>query len=331
MLKTRSLLLVGMLALALFFSVPLPAQAISVPDSGPYILQVDMYRHLLEDDDLLVHIHYNWPYNVGPPDTAPSETVAQSAFVRLLDGTTELSRNTVYSYYRRGWGYGSASIYLSAASAVGLWSDNLTVELQGSPTLSWTGNGIPQVSTTTLNWYASTSQSAARLTAYSHIISWASTLGDYWNVTLVQTYAGADKLSSYGETYFTNAIPNLRLMVPVLFSAYMETPQYTDVEWTETGANVTAGAWPFDFGGLSKYFGMPSSDSALRSLLAFVIIAIVCGVMVSRGIPVPHTTLAGFGLLIALAVPGFISLVLVGGVVFALVLLTGMVFLLRRS
>jgi len=111
----------------------------------------------------------------------------------------------------------------------------------------------------------------------------------------------------------------------------VETPQYTDTEWTETGANATAGAWPFNFGGISVYFGMPSSDTTLRSLLAFVIIAIVAGVMVSKGVPVPHTTLASFGLLIALAVPGFISLVLVGGVVFVLVLLTGMVFLLRRA
>jgi len=331
MTKTRNLLLAVVLALALLFSIPLPVQAISVPDSGPFIIQVDMYRHLLEDNDLLVHIRYNWPYDVGPPDTTPSETIAQSAFVRLLNGTTELATSTIYPYKRRGWGYGSASMYLNAASATGLWSGNLTIELQGSPTLTWTGGSIPQVSTTTPNWYASTSQSAARLTAYSHLITWAGTLGDYWNITLVQTQAGGNKLSSYGETYFTNAIPNLRLLVPELFSAYVETPQYTDIEWTETGANVTAGAWPFNFGGISQYFGMPSSDTALRSLLAFVIIATLAGVMISRGVPVPHVTLASFGLLIALAVPGFISLVLVGGVVFVLVLLTGMVFLLRRA
>jgi len=331
MIKIRNLLLAGVLALVLLFSVPSTVQAISVPDSGPYILQVDMYRHLLEDNDLLVHMRYNWPYAVGPPDTAPSETIAQSAFVRLLNGSTELARSTIYSYYRRGWGYGSASMYLNAVSAVGLWGTVLTVELQGSPTLTWTGGGVPQVSTTTLNWVPSASQSAARLTAYSHLITWASTLSDYWNTTLVQTQAGGNKLSSYGETYFSNAIPNLRLLIPELFSAYVETPQYTDIEYVETGANVTAGAWPFNFGGISEYFGMPSSDSVLRSLLAFVIIAILAGVMVSKGVPVPHVTLASFGLLIALAVPGFISLVLVGGVVFILVLLTGMVFLLRRA
>ena len=331
MTKIRSLLLLVVLTLVLFVSMPLSVWAISIPDSGPYIIQVNMYRHLLEDDDLLVHIQYNWPYAVGPPDTAPTETIAQSAFVRLLDGTTELARSTIYWCHRRGWGYGSASMYLDASSATGLWSDNLTAELRGSPTLTWTGGDVPVATTTVLLWNASTSIGITRLLVHSHLLSWAKTLGDYWSVVLTQETADGTKLSSYGETFFTNAIPNLRLMVPSLFSAYVEVPQYVDIEYTDVGVNATATAWPFDFSGLSVYLGMPDRDDTLRSLAAFVIIATVCGVMISRGIPVPHTTLAGFGLLVALAVPGFVNVLLLAGVVFVLVLVFGMVFLLRRT
>ena len=327
----RRVLLAILLSLAVLLAFPSTVLAISNPDSGPFILQVDMYRHLLEDDDLLVVGRYNWPYSVGPPDTAPTETIAQSAFVRLMDGATELASGTVYSYYRNGWGYGSFSLYLDMAAAAGLWNTALTVELAGSPTLTWTGGGAHVATTTVLNWHSTVSSTATQAILYSYFTSWGNTLGDYWNISLITSLASGDKLSSYGEAYFTNVVLGLRTMVPALFSGAVVTPQYTDITYPTTGAEAAKAAWPFDFGGLSQYFGMPSDDEVFRTLLAFVIIFIVCAVMVRYSVPPLYATFAGFTLLFVLAVPGFISLVIVGGVTFLIVLLSGMVFALRRT
>lgn len=323
----RHRVLVAMLlAVAATLLLPVAALAIDVPDSGPYILQVDAYRHVVETDDILLHGRYNWPYA-----SPPSETITEAVFVRLLDGTDELGYCQPYAYYTRGWGYGSFSIYLTASEASGYWEGSLTVEMRGSPTLSWTGGSAPVVATSTVNWWATASNAATQALMYAHIAAWGETLGDYWSVSLVSYYADGSKLSSYGEAYFTNVITGLRAMVPDLFSGAMESPSYSDVTWNTSASDAMRDNWPFDMGGISEWFGMPSNDAVFRTLIAFVVIFIVGMVMVKQGVPTGPTLFACFALLFVLAVPGLISMIMVGGIMFAIILLTGAVFLLRRS
>lgn len=325
--KALRVLLALVASVIIGLSITTPVYAISVPDSGPFILQVDMYRHVLETDDLLVHGRYNWPY-AAPP----TETITQSVFARLTDGTSELGRSAIYAYYNRGWGYGSFSMYLSSSEAAGLWGTALTVEMRGSPTLTWTGgSGVPIASTSVLNWRATAGTAATQLLMYAHFINWANTLGDYWSVSLVSQYVGDNKFSSYGEAYFTNVIEGLRTMCPQLFASTMEVPTYEDVHYPTTGSDQMKSNWPFDFGGISEWVGLPSDDEVLRTIIAFVIIFTVCATMVGRGIPPSYALFGGFGLMFVLAVPGFISMVLVGGLLFVVVLLSGIVFLLRRQ
>jgi len=325
MTKLRGLLVLAFVLVMLVLGA-IPVLAISVPDEGPYILRVDVYRHLLEVDDMLVLGRYNWPYA-----SPPSETITQAVFVRLLDGATELAYCSPYAYYSNGWGYGSFSMYLSAAEASGYWEDTLTVEVRGSPTLNWTGGSNYVVSTTTLLWRSAATTSATQVLMYSHLISWADTLGDYWSVSLVSTYAGGDKLSSYGAEYFTNVVTGLRTMVPNLFSGAVETPTYTDITYNTSASDEAMDVWPFDMGGISEWFGLPSSDDVLRTIIAFVVIFIVAMVMARQGIPTQFVLFACFGLLFVLAVPGLISRLIVGGMCFVVILLTGLVFLLRRT
>lgn len=323
--KLRNVLFGMFIALAAMLISTTPVFAIDPPDSGPFIIQVDAYHHLLEDDDLLIHGRYNWPYA-----STPEETITQSVFSRLLDDGVEIARSSIYAYYDDGWGYGSFAMYLNAADAAGLWDTELTVALQGSPTLDW-GGDPPSVSTTVISWRNTSGTATTQALMYAHFVSWATTLGDYWSVALTGQYAGETKLSSYGEAYFTNVVEGLRTMCPQLFSSTLEVPGYEDIEYPTTGADEMDDNWPFDFGGISEWFGMPSTDEVLRTLLGFVIIFIICSVMVSRGIPASYALFAGFALLFVLAVPGIISMVIVGGLVFVVVILSGMVFLLRRN
>jgi hypothetical protein len=120
-------------------------------------------------------------------------------------------------------------------------------------------------------------------------------------------------------------------MVPSLFSGAVETPTYTDVTYNTTASDEAMDEWPYDMGGISEWFGLPSSDEVLRTIIAFIIIFIIAMVMVRQGIPTQFVLFACFALLFVLAVPGLISKLIVGAACFVVILLTGLVFLLRRT
>ncbi len=458
----------------LYLLLASPVYAISSPDSGPYITQVDVYRHSLESDDMLVVARYNVPYT-----SVPDEAISQAYIGRLVSGSTELARVSPYSYYNKGYGYGVFSMYLDAASAAGLWEDPLTVELRGSPTLAWlattatsavtgavaddggsqtdqttaannattndmtllpatpaihdayyygddnmfsiitqnigtagagswtfaweyyngsgwtllsgvvdgtdaftapTGNHdvtftvpsdwtattiqsisaywirarvydyvsittqplgtqcwvnsdatAPLVATSSLNWRSTTSASATQSLMYSNLIAYADELSDYWSVALTTSTAAGTKLSSYGETYFTNTITGLRTMCPALFSAAVTVPQYEDIEWQMGGAEATKAAWPLDWSGVSEWIGMPGDDEVFRTLIGFGLVFLLCSIMVATTNRADFALLAGYGMLFVFAVPGWISPVIVAGFTFLSVVVGGLVFILGKA
>lgn len=317
--KVRFVLLVGvLLSLSLFWL------GIAVPDEGPYLPRIDVYRHCLEEDDVLVVARYNIPYA-----STPNETVAQAFIGRFMDGPTELARISPYSYYNRGYGYGGFSMYLDATSAP-VWEGSYTVELYGSPTLDWVPS-VPSVSTSSMNWRSTSGISATRVLMYAHIIAYANELSDYWNIALTSSTAGGVVLSSYGEAYFTNMIPELRAMCPNLFSGGVTVPEYEDAAWQKEQSEVIKGTWPFDWGGMSQWLGLPSGDEVFRTLIGFVIIFFLCSLIMAKTSRTDFAMLAGFGLLIVLAVPGWISPVIVAGFTFLAVVAAGMVFILGKA
>jgi len=320
----RRLLVLPLVLLALIV-LAAPVYAINSPDSGPFITRVDAYRHYLESDDLLVVARYNVPYA-----TPPTEIITQAYLGRLMNGSTVLASVLPYSYYNKGYGYGGFSMYLDAASATGLWEAALTIELRGSPTLSWTPS-VPSVVTSSINWRSTASATATQALMYSHLIAYAEDLSDYWSIALTSSTAAGTVLSTYGETYFTNVVPNLRTAVPSLFSAGVTTPTYEDIEWQKTQSEAIKGTWPFDWGGMSQYFGLPSSDEVFRTLIGFVIVFAISALIMAKTNRTDFAMLAGFGLLIVLAVPGWISPIIVAGFAFLAVLGAALVFIAGKA
>lgn len=318
--KRRRLLALLLLLLLLPFAL-----GIAAPNSGPYITRVDAYRHYLESDDLLVVVRYNVPYA-----TPPTETITQAYIGRLMSGSTELVSTSPYSYYNEGYGYGAYSMYLDAASAAGLWDTSLTVELRGSPTLSWTPS-IPSAVTSSINWRATAGATATQALMYSHLIAYAEELSDYWSIALTSSTATGTVLSTYGETYFTNIIADLRTAVPALFSAGVTVPAYEDVEWQKAQSEAIKGTWPFDWGGMSEYFGLPSSDEIFRTLAAFIVVFLIASLIMAKTNRTDFAVLGGYGLLIVLAVPGWISPVIVAGFTFLAVLGAALVFIVGKA
>ena len=317
-------LLVVLLTLAL---LPQVAFAISVPDSGPFILRVDAYRHVLETDDLLIVVRYNVPYA-----TVPDKTITQAYIGRLMDGTTELARTSPYAFYKKGYGHGLFSLYLDSVSAP-VWGGAYTVELRGNPTLDWTpaGSAPPVATTSSINWRGTATAAATQTLMYSHLIAYADELSNYWGVLLTVLTPAGLRLSSSGAAYFENAIPRLRTMCAALFAEGVIVPAYEDLTWRRTLADATVAAWPFDAGGISAWFGLPANDEVFRTLVAFIIVFFLCALIVAKTNRPDFAMLAGYGLLIVLAVPGWISPVLVAGFAFLSVVATGLVFVLGKT
>ena len=233
--KKRAIKLIAVLIVALLLMPSVAVLAIANPVSGPTIEQVDIYRHCLETDDMLVVVqYYVWYTDVVA--ALPDETINQSFIGRLLNGG-EITNVAPYSYYLKGYQHGVFSMYLTTTEASGLWEDPLEVEFNGNPTLAWPGDP-PSTTTAVLNWHATTTAQATEILLNNTVIGIANQLSDYWGMALTDSVAGGSILSSYGEQYFANAIPNLHTMCPVIFSGAVEAFVYIPETFEQSGRDT---------------------------------------------------------------------------------------------
>jgi hypothetical protein len=215
----------------------LPVLAIADPTSGPTIVSVDVYRHCLETDDMLVVVDYYLNYTSNP-----AESITQAYLGRLMNGATELASVMPYAYYDKGYDYGMFAMYLDATDAAGLWGTGLTVRFEGNPTLSWPIDP-PSTVAVTFTWHATTTAEATEIMLGSSIISEAGTLGSYWSVSLTAESASGTKLSEYGEQYFTNVIPGLREITPNIFSGSLTAPEFEEETYTQSYRDTLLNRW----------------------------------------------------------------------------------------
>jgi hypothetical protein len=119
--------------------VPLPVSAqYAEPDDAFSIAQVEIYRHVLEENDQLYVVTGTVRYS-----TIPSLPIDQTYLVRLLDGATQRGSTTFSPFFDSnadnagdGYDYGLCSMYFAAADAP-TWGGSYTAKLQGNPTLHW--------------------------------------------------------------------------------------------------------------------------------------------------------------------------------------------------
>lgn len=225
--KLIRLLAVFTLVLLLVASLSSIVLAIANPTSGPAIERIDVYRHCLEGDDMLVIVQYYLDYTVNP-----SETIAEAYLGRYMDGATELMSVAPYAYYDDGYDHGIFSFYFGAADAPA-WAGTYTARFEGNPTLGWPG-APPETSSNSLNKHETETVSATQLILSADVLSIAIALSGYWSpVTLTQETASGLRLSSYGEQYFGTAISNLREMCPNIFIATVTAPEYEEETFGE--------------------------------------------------------------------------------------------------
>jgi len=233
------LALVGILVtmlLAPFILSPLAVLAIANPDDIQ-ILSVFVYEDCLEVGDRGILVDYFVDYAA-----LPSETIAEAYLVAFLDtdGTTQLASVMPYPFVDNGYGRGIAWIYFSAAQAttysLEVASSSLyRVRLVGNPTVPSGWVGDPPSVIASIDLWQTEGDPAVILAL--RVLYYAGVLGTAWGYDLLQTTAFGNRLSALGETYFTNAIPYLRIMAPGAFASGTVEPDDPNVDFsTEFGA-----------------------------------------------------------------------------------------------
>jgi len=230
-----------LVAVLAFFAIATPIWAIADPDSPPQVSAVYVYEDLLEDGDAGVLIDYYLDYATNPTESA---TEAYLATFVDTDGATQLKSVAPYTYYDSGYGRGLIWIYFTAAevTAYGIDSANealYRVWLSGNPTLGWAGD--PPKTIAGVDYWQPAASDTAVLVAL-RVLYYADLLEGIWAIDLIEETSLGNRLTTGGESYFTNVISDLRTIAPSAFSAGTYDPVMEDLDLTTSfGAILTDG------------------------------------------------------------------------------------------
>ncbi len=217
--------------------------AIAPPDTDPEIPAVFVFEGLLEPGDVGVFVKYFLDYSLSGN---PVESATESYLVVFVDtdGTTQLKTTAPFAFNDIGYGPGIVWMYFSEseATALGLNSADQAlyrIWLTGNPTLTWIPGPDPPKTITTIDTWSTTGDMNQQLA--TRVLIEAQALEAPWfPVDLVKQISIGNRLTTDGEAYFENAIPNLRNLAPRVFSAGTVIPTLEDIDYTTLfGAVVT--------------------------------------------------------------------------------------------
>ncbi len=234
----KRLLVLALVCVTLMLALPpVPTFAIADPDTPPQVNAVYVYE--FSDGSVGVLVDYYLDYAVLPAETA---TEAYLVVFVDTDGTTQLKSVAPYTFVDSGYGRGLAWISFTATEATSYGLDSAQqadyrVWLTGNPTLSWTGDP-PKTITTVDQWVATSTQE----TLASRVLYYADVLELIWALDMVESTADGNRLTSVGESYFTNVIAGCRTLAPAAFSDTTSDPDYITISYdTAFGATATSG------------------------------------------------------------------------------------------
>ena len=253
-------LFIVLVAVLVSFLNALPVAAIAQPDSPSQIRTVYAYEDLLEDGDQGYLIDYYSDYAV-----LPTESITEAYLVVLIDtdGTTQLRSVAPYAFNDDGYGRGIAWIYFSAADAP-VWNQAYFIWIVGNPTLTWAG-GTPPKTIGGIDVWQTAGTDTAQLVA-SRVLYYAAVLEAAWAQDMIEATSVGDRLTTTGESYFMNAMPNIRTFAPLAFSAGTVEPvldpdvqDFSDSWVDQIVVDITG--TPLDFTDLGTALGGMSRES----------------------------------------------------------------------
>lgn len=225
----------GIISLIILLSLlfTLPALAISLPDSAPSIDGLEIYRNVLEADDMFIFFKEKTPY------TAPTTTMDYSqAYVwQLYDttDTTELARAVGYDYAYYGYNENIIGFYFSAADAPA-WGAAYFLKLTGTPAAFGTPPTY-QFPIEASDYSSLTDQDDVQVAISNQVIEWAEDLNTDWSLAstdyLTVSASTGQALSLEGETFFRGAIYGIQSLAPYCFQLQTMDVTSTDRTWTD--------------------------------------------------------------------------------------------------
>lgn len=292
----RLVIVLGIIIVSLLWATPV--FAIDPPDLVNTINNVDAYRNLVETNDQLFIIEYTIDYTANP-----DENITEAFIARIMDGTDELGSQAPYAYYDDGYDRGIVAIYFEADDPnLPTWGSSYTVKLEGNPTLTWGGAGRPITSSTSISWTSSSDQPAALA---AKVLYLADQLELAWSVDLIETSGFGSRLTDYGSSYFSSAIPHLITICPEIFGGSSVNPDIIDRannRGAETYLTNRASNTILDPEPAADSIGISSSSFGISMSILFILVILA---LFAKHIP-------GSGILTLLTVPLLIMFTLAG-------------------
>jgi len=236
--KKLAVVLVSVLLLLVLATIPV--LAIADPDTPPSVNAVYVYD--LTDGGVGVLIDYFLDYAVAPTETATEAYL--SAFIDT-DGITQLKSIAPYAFDDKGYGHGLMWIRFTEDEVTADSIDSASIALykvwlMGNPTVASGWSGDPPKTEVGIDEWTTVSDPSTLLAM--RMLYYADILELEWSLDLIEETSIGSKLTTLGESYFTNVIPNLRDLAPACFSSGTHEPTPQDIDYeTEFGAVATSG------------------------------------------------------------------------------------------
>ncbi len=296
--KTAGIFFGFVVAIAFMVATPSAQAQTSIPD--PDFMQIKntfAYEGTIEATDILYVMHYEIDYS-----TLPGPLASEAFMFRLMDGVSELRSATPFAFVNDGYSEGVISIYFTAAevSTLGIVfgaSSGYTVRLQGNPNVF---SVPPVVESSSIN-YRSTLFTTSELK--DDVEAMARDLETDWaafttpNISLLQATTAGNVFTSDGEDYFTNAILDLILMVPDLFTGRAIAPEFPERQFDLTFRDQLLQFWDSTAFGttaqtFSDTFGLPRSLVYMFAVLVFMVFIAAMVVLATKSTALVPATVA---------------------------------------
>lgn len=291
---------------------------------------VQVCRSVIEPDDFLLVALYNIHYDSGQP----TQTVDKTYHFRLLSTDGEALIGTVqpYAYQNSGYDKGIVGFYFPAAMAPD-WGEAYILQINGSPSYFETPP-IENYSLADSDYSEYIDQPGNRQLLANYIILTARQLEIDWGVEMSIETIGGIYLTSTGESYFTKAIPGIKIMAPSIFQTASNSPDYSGNEWgTDKADEYKArflGTWVQesldDMGGLS---GVPAQIAT--SMVTLVIIVIIFILAQRYLYTTSPAVIASTPVLLCSFILGLVSPSIMAITIFIAILFIGYIFVFRSS
>lgn len=336
-----ALILVILSILTLVIAPPVLADP-ALPDSTPTFPRIYVNRSLIESGDFLLVAEYDLPYAVLPTDAANVNYIFELVDT---DATTKLGAAEAYPYGAFDYGYnlGVVSFYFDAADAP-TWGSNYILRVTTNPakysTLTSYDTTVPSIAYSTLGATATAAQQLELTTRLQTIIG---DLTSEYGVELISSQDAGMQLTSYGESYFREAIPGLQSMAPLLF--FVQNISYDTS--TRTWGTSLGDTYKARLAGVDGIVGTADDNWIMASLVGvgdwlnipFLlliggILVVVCVLLIKFSVQRFGTPVAGYvGSLLVVMCGGVLMMgfTVIAIIAFALILFGGWFIFMRHA